>query len=62
MEEWLRAMGLADDPDEWASYLDRLRQIAISPEELERLGFGAMSKGWAIGRMAETYFLGLSVT
>jgi REP element-mobilizing transposase RayT len=48
-EDWLRAMSLSDTPDGWASYLERLRQLALDPAEQERLGFGAMSRGWAIG-------------
>ena len=46
---WLRAMGLADTPEAWAEYVERLRQLALDPEEQERLGFAAMSRGWAIG-------------
>lgn len=47
--DWLRAMGLADDPQGWSEYLKRLHELAQRPEEQERLGFGAMSRGWAIG-------------
>jgi hypothetical protein len=42
-------MGLEDDEEGWAVYLERLRQLALDPAEQERLGFGAMSRGWAIG-------------
>lgn len=48
-QDWLRAMGLPDTSEGLAAYLERLRQIAINPEEQDRLGFGAMSRGWAIG-------------
>jgi REP element-mobilizing transposase RayT len=47
--DWLRAAGLADDAEGWATYSQQLRELASSPEEQERLGFGAMSRGWAIG-------------
>ena len=46
---WLRGMGLADEPAGWAAYVERLRQLALDPAEQERQGFGAMSRGWAIG-------------
>lgn len=50
--DWLKAMGLTCDADGWATYVDRLRQLALDPEEQDRLGFGAMSRGWAIGTSA----------
>lgn len=46
---WLRAMGLDDGKDGWASYQEGLRVLALDPAEQERAGFGAMSRGWAIG-------------
>ncbi len=46
---WLKTMGLRDDAEGWSAYLERLRQLALDPEEQDRLGFGAMSRGWAIG-------------
>lgn len=48
-EDWLRAMGLSDDAGGWSTYLERLRLLALDPEAQDRLGFGAMSRGWAIG-------------
>lgn len=48
-QAWLGAMGLRDDKEGWAEYLERLRQLALDPAEQDRLGFGAMSRGWAIG-------------
>lgn len=48
-EDWLRAMGLSDTDGGWQSYVERLHQLALDPAEQERLGFGAMSRGWAIG-------------
>jgi putative transposase len=47
--DWLRAMGLADDAEGWGVYRERLRQLALDPAEQDRLGFAAMSRGWAIG-------------
>ena len=47
--KWLTAMKLQADADGWSTYLERLRQIALDPQEQDRLGFGAMSRGWAIG-------------
>jgi REP element-mobilizing transposase RayT len=49
---WLNAMQLHPDSEGWSIYLDRLRQLALDPSEQERLGFGAMSRGWAIGTKA----------
>ncbi len=49
---WLRAAGLTDDTEGWTTYVQRLRELAGRPEEQERLGFGAMSRGWAIGTEA----------
>lgn len=49
---WLRAMSLDDDPEGWASYVERLRQLSLDPAEQDRLGFAAMSRGWAIGTNA----------
>lgn len=46
---WLRGMGLADEAEGWVDYVERLRQLALDPAEQDRLGFGAMSRGWAIG-------------
>jgi putative transposase len=46
---WLRALGLDQDGTGWADYLERLRCLALTPEEQERLGFATMSRGWAIG-------------
>lgn len=51
-ETWLKAMGLETNETDWSVYLERLRQLALSPEEQERLGFAAMSRGWAIGTEA----------
>lgn len=51
-DDWLATMGLRDDAEGWAAYLERLRELALSPEEQERAGFGAMSRGWAIGTHA----------
>ena len=47
--DWLRAMGLADDAEAWAIYVERLHQLSLSPTEQDRLGFAGMSRGWAIG-------------
>lgn len=49
---WLRASGLIEDAEGWRGYLERLRQLALDPAEQERLGFAAMSRGWAIGTHA----------
>ncbi len=46
---WLKPMKLEADAAGWEEYLQRLRQLALDPEEQERLGFAAMSRGWAIG-------------
>jgi putative transposase len=46
---WLRVQRLEPDVAGWAAYLERLRSLALSPEEQDRLGFSAMSRGWAIG-------------
>ncbi len=48
-QTWLSAMQLRPDAEGWPIYLERLRQIALDPQEQDRLGFGAMSRGWAIG-------------
>jgi REP element-mobilizing transposase RayT len=47
--DWMRALELGDDADGWRAYLSRLHQLSLDPAEQERLGFGAMSRGWAIG-------------
>ncbi|MBC8009209.1 MAG: transposase [Burkholderiales bacterium] len=47
--DWLRAMGLADEEAGWSVYWERLHQLALDPAEQDRLGFAAMSRGWAIG-------------
>jgi len=36
--DWLASMGLRDDAEGWSEYVERLRQLALSPEEQERLG------------------------
>jgi len=41
--------GLLDDARGWASYEERLRDLAGDPAEQRRLGFEEFSKGWAIG-------------
>ncbi len=46
---WLNALQVHPDTEGWSIYLDRLRQLALNPGEQDRLGFGAMSRGWAIG-------------
>lgn len=47
--DWLKAMGLSDNALGWAEYGERLRELALRPDEQERLGFATMSRGWAIG-------------
>lgn len=50
--DWLGAMGLRDEAAGWAVYLERLRELSLSLAEQKRLGFGEMSRGWAIGTHA----------
>lgn len=48
-EHWLHAMELTDDAEGWNVYLQHLCQLAGDAAEQDRLGFGKMSRGWAIG-------------
>jgi REP element-mobilizing transposase RayT len=40
---------LENTPKAWLGELRRLRELANDPSEQKRLGFGQMSRGWAIG-------------
>lgn len=46
---WMEGLGLKDNPDGWAAYIDQLRGLAGDSAAQERDGFSTMSKGWAIG-------------
>jgi len=50
--DWLAAMGLADTPEGWTSYVAQLNELALSREEQERQGWAGLSRGWAIGTAA----------
>jgi putative transposase len=52
---WLAAdvllprMGFSDSTAGWKQYTDFLAELAVNGSEQERLGFGNLSSGWAIG-------------
>jgi REP element-mobilizing transposase RayT len=48
-ESWMRARGLTDNAEGWATYLGRLQDLVTDKEEQDRLGWASMSRGWAIG-------------
>lgn len=48
--DWLRESGgFPDTPEGWAGYHGYLVRLAGDPAEQQRLGFGRMGRGWAVG-------------
>ena len=47
--DWLESLGLRDDVAGWQHYRQLLEKLADDPVEQDRLGFGSMTRGWAIG-------------
>jgi len=48
--EWLRELGLADDPEGWQRYRCLLAELAEDPKRQTADGFERMTRGWSIGR------------
>ena len=47
--DWLDEQGLTDDVAGWRRYRQLLVQLSDDSAEQDRLGFGSMTRGWAIG-------------
>jgi putative transposase len=47
--DWLPALGYSDTPDGWRAYTRMLIDLSANSADQKEMGFGEMSRGWAIG-------------
>jgi REP element-mobilizing transposase RayT len=47
-DEWRETLGFGDTPQGWRDYVDSLIALGGDPARQDDMGFGEMSRGWAI--------------